>query len=401
MADPSPQRRIGWPSFSLRTLLLGVTAVAISLAWWANSARQQRLGVAAIRQVYAADGRSEEVYICYDYELVEVAERRGFHYPFDEAGVEIDYNAVPTKGGWLRDRLGVDFFHSVIGVVLPELEDPDAALGPVARLGGLRHLVLEWGAAFDHGPSDAGISRLARLRALRSLDVRDCSALSDDSLRAIGQLRRLEVLKLWHGRFSDAGVRQLAQLRCLRLLLISNLLDDGGDLITDAGVAHLSRLTNLEQLYIASEQLTGKTLKSLAGMHKLDWLTLGSPLITDDDLRHLAPLESLDWMEFVGTGVNGTGFRHLREHPKLSSLSLGGTRLNDEGLAEIALLPRLEWVNVIDTHVTTAGLELLKKCPNLKTLIIGQNVPGDIKHLQQVLAPCRVEISGPHGSTMF
>ena len=312
MADPSSKRRIGWFSFSLRTLLLGVTVLAIWLGWWVSSARQQRLAVATIRQIYADAGRFEDLYVCYDYQLVETDGQNGYSYPFADAGVEIDYNAVFKEEGWLRDRLGIDFFHNVVGLVVPKINDPDSVLAPTGRLLGLQHLVLSWGSAFDLAPSDAGIAHLAGLKSLKSLDVDDCSALSDEALRAIGHLPRLEVLKLWYGHFSDAGLRHLAPLTRLRMLVINSLVDDDGDLITDGGVAQLSGLTELEHLYIDSKKLTGESLKSLAKMQKLGWLTLNSPSLTDDDLRYLASLESLHWIEFIGTGVNGTGFRHFR-----------------------------------------------------------------------------------------
>jgi hypothetical protein len=61
MREASPARpRRRWFRYSLRTLLLAVTLVAVALAYWVNGAERQRRAVAAIE---AAGGT-----VRYDYE---------------------------------------------------------------------------------------------------------------------------------------------------------------------------------------------------------------------------------------------------------------------------------------------------------------------------------------------
>ena len=82
------------------------------------------------------------------------------------------------------------------------------------------------------------------LRALSGLDLRglalDSTRVTDDGLRHLAGLHRLDWLRLSRARVTDDGLRHLTQLESLQRLELQETE------VTDAGLAHLRRLTSLK-----------------------------------------------------------------------------------------------------------------------------------------------------------
>ena len=87
-----PMRKPRWRSFSLRTLLVGVTVLCVWLAWWLSAAKKQREVADWVRS-----------FNCIPYYSYQV-DARGWPDPNDLQ------SPIPK---WLEDRLGVDFFYSI------------------------------------------------------------------------------------------------------------------------------------------------------------------------------------------------------------------------------------------------------------------------------------------------
>src|SRR5215218_6949703 len=94
--------------FSLRTLLVALTVLGISLGIWVRRADRQRRAVAAIRSTFS------EVF----YDLNEAPNGT-----FDRAFQRASF--VPS---WLIGRMGIDYFHPVIFVVFDSPRVTDATL---------------------------------------------------------------------------------------------------------------------------------------------------------------------------------------------------------------------------------------------------------------------------------
>ncbi len=376
-------------SFSLRSLLLGLTALAVGLGMWVNGVREQGAAIAALKALYEND---DGPLIFYDYQTKHLA--GAWWYPFGDAEIAIDFDAQPAEPAWLHNLLGEDFFHNVRAVsISPSKESGTRPLADIARFRMLEHLDLN-DAHLEGGRlwSGADVECLGQLSRLESLSLQDASALTDVALRAIGDIPCLQVLTLWRGAFTDDGLRHLGRLTKLRRLTLESIPVESGPQITDAGVAHLSGLVNLEELSIYAQKLKGASIQHLIGMQKLRCLTLISPLVHDRDLSPLASLVSLERLELPDSGIDGTGFAHLVGNPRLRSLFLARSHVGDLGLAQIARLPNLEFVNLCNTQVTCTGLIQLTQCQQLQTVVISPDVPGDIEELKRTLAPCSVEV---------
>ena len=95
-----------------------------------------------------------------------------------------------------------------------------------------------------------------------------------------------------------------------------------GTLITDEGVAHLTKYSTITRIDL--------------------WNTM----ISDEALPHLATMTQLEYLDLSYTGVSDEGLSYLKGLTNLTMLNLGKTDVSDEGRAEIqAALPDCEIVH--------------------------------------------------------
>jgi Leucine-rich repeat (LRR) protein len=155
--------------------------------------------------------------------------------------------------------------------------------------------------------------------------------------------------------------------------------------VTDAGLAHLAKLTNLSELdFGAMEKLKGPGLKHLKGLAKLEGLSLSETgvddaglenvkelsqvkyldlpeRITDAGLVHLKGMKQLTSLSVPSPKVSDAGVEQLKGLTNLENLTLPGSKLTDKGLAELKGLTKLKYLEVSRTQVTPQGIEALKK----------------------------------------
>jgi hypothetical protein len=185
--QPLPASRRRWLRISVRALLLLVLFIGCWLGWMVRAARIQRETVAAIQ---GAGGR-----VLYDWEWEN-------GYPKNEG---------PWAPKWLVDRLGIDYFGSVVYVEFNVFDTYG--------------MTTSENAGFD----------ATRLQSYRQR--------FDAALAHVGRLRRLEELELSTSEVTDAGLKHLMELTALKKLDLENTN------VTDAGVQELQKaLPKLEIL---------------------------------------------------------------------------------------------------------------------------------------------------------
>jgi hypothetical protein len=122
---------------------------------------------------------------------------------------------------------------------------------------------------------------------------------ADEAVALIGQLPSLQELsvEVYGGsrRLSDESVQTVADLRLLRDLTIRRI-GGGWDMsvvgLSDAQVAHLARLTDLERLDLSNNHVTDEGLRHLHGLKRLEVLEIANNAITDagvSDLTQAVP----------------------------------------------------------------------------------------------------------------
>ena len=100
----------------------------------------------------------------------------------------------------------------------------------------------------------------------------------------------------------------------------------------------------------------------------------GSRGLTDEGMAHLARLSGLENLDVSGTSIGDRGLDVLRQLPALRSLSLAGTQISDAGTAQLAYCPALEIVNLASTHTGDAAIRALAGKPHLRELTTGSGV---------------------------
>lgn len=192
------------------------------------------------------------------------------------------------------------------------------------------------------------------------------TAFTDDGMSRVGALANAGIISLHLERtqVSDAGLahlKSLAELDDLRL---------DGTLVTDAGLAHLKNLKQLRYLSLADTRLTDDGIEPLKRLVELHRLSLDNTRVTDAGLAHLSNLTNLHELSLNKTQVTGPGLDHLKRLEKLEELSLSNTPLTDEGLKYRRGTANLRSLSLDKTQVTDAGLTRLKGLIKLKQLFL-------------------------------
>jgi hypothetical protein len=228
--------------FGLRALLLAVTGLGIWLGVEVNRARRQREIVSAIFDVGG--------YAAYDWQFVEGEWDR-------DIGLQETAADYPPGPKWLRRIVGDDFFQTVVLVFIFEVPLTDDQLPPVEQLPALKVLDL------SHTQiGDASLHRIARLSRLRFLDISHTNV-TDTGMDEVARLRRLKTLWLddWRAlperTVGDLGLMRLAPLSGLNDLIVA------GDGVTDRSVPLFEQFKELRRLCLVS------TLVSEAGRARI------------------------------------------------------------------------------------------------------------------------------------
>ena len=117
-------------------------------------------------------------------------------------------------------------------------------------------------------------------------------------------------------RVTDAGMAHLEGMTNLQTLSVSNT-----D-ITDLGLTHIKGLNNLQSLYVNDTQITDKGLHNLKGLKNLRTLKLGNTRVTDAGMVHLEGMTNLQTLWLTYTDSTDLGLTHIKGLKNLKTLHL-------------------------------------------------------------------------------
>ena len=250
-------------------------------------------------------------------------------------------------------------------------------------------------------------------------------------------LPKLQQLHLLGTSITDEGMAVLAEAVNLREVLIdSQLITDRSmevlcalpqlvslfldevPLITDAGVAHLQRRTELRELRLKGTHLSDRGVRSFTHLQGLWSVGLSKTLVTDRGVADLAAMRKLSLLSLDDTVVVGDGLCSLPVGNQISiyldncpvtdaaviafcqhlidlkDLSLLGTPITDRCLPALASLPRLEMLRLTKTAVTDAGIESLIGHPSLSTIEVCETAVSEE-------AKKKLKAASPHDLTVI
>ena len=225
---------------------------------------------------------------------------------------------------------------------------------------------------------DAPVTDQDRSR-VRELDLSGKADLTDAGLAHLSALTGLQDIDLsWCNKITDAGLEHLARLTNLQSLHL------WATSITDAGLEHLSALTSLRGLTLdACWEITHAGLEHLSALTSLQQLSLGNTHITDGGLEHLAALTGLQKLNLSKCEqITDAGLAHLSALTGLQRLELSGTQVTD--VSPLAGLTALQTLGLNDTQVT--DVSPLKGLTALKTLGLRRTQVTDVSPLKGLTA---------------
>ncbi len=228
----------------------------------------------------------------------------------------------------------------------PETWNERYAVAMLAKLGGAHlHYDVETHrvkglALVNVGPTNTALGFAASLPALVELEViaAPWQDFNDMGLAALRRLPRLEQLQLVGPHITDAGIAHLADLTNLQELSIDAP-------ITDAALPALAGLSQLRVLDLYGTRVTGRGLSQLAGLQQLEFLNLDRTRADDAGMAAIAQLPSLRTLLLRGSRITDEGLAHLGHQTTVERLYLDGAPVTEEGLGRLA--------GAVDPHLMT------------------------------------------------
>lgn len=211
---------------------------------------------------------------------------------------------------------------------------------------------------------------------------------TDDTLAILRKFPKLDYLSVVCPQVTDAGIAHIAGLTNLDTVVLS------GSGVTDAGLAHLKRLRKLEHLYFANTKITDAGLVHLVGLTSLKTLDLTGTDVSDRGLARLKTLTKLEVLVVDETRITNAGMKHLVPLKKLRLLSLAGCRVDGKTLGLLKPIKSLTQLVLTDCKISAAGISQLEKLKTLKHLELYRVkiAAGDVARLRRALPKTGIHV---------
>ncbi len=195
------------------------------------------------------------------------------------------------------------------------------------------------------------IQSLRSIKHLQILVLRNC-ALSNEAIDGLANLTRLEDLLIETANVDDRGLLKLARLPRL------NYLDLKETNVTEYGVAEFDRLQPRALLRAKPRRIKDREIavifKRLGGIvsfagDQAHAINLSRTQIKDEDLKCLRWLPNVRELDISHTNITGKAVKHIQMLTRLEILRNRGTKLTADDLVRIVeVRPRLEFDDVYD-----------------------------------------------------
>jgi endonuclease YncB( thermonuclease family) len=206
-------------------------------------------------------------------------------------------------------------------------------------------------------PRDGDLALLESFPRLHSVAF-PSNPITDAGLEHLHKLADLEEVNLNWSKVTPAGVLRLIKGRKkLRRLELS-----GVDL-RDEHLQALKDLTALETLNLRSTLITDQGVAQLASLTNLRNLNISTNRgrITDAALEAIKPMKTLQYLDLDRTAITDAGLVHLGAMRHLLGLQFAHTAITDAGLEHLRSLSKLTSLNSRGTKITRAGREKLAR----------------------------------------
>jgi len=186
----------------------------------------------------------------------------------------------------------------------------------------------------------------------RIVELSNSSATNDD-LKLLGRLARLEAVDITGGKITDTGLVHFKQLQGLQRLYLNDLP------VTSDALKNLSHLKKLDAISLRGTKVDDEAVVHLKKLSQLNVLNLAKTHITNEALKGLKGLKNLGTLVLADTAVTGEGFTHLQPLRNLRTLNVDGCKDIDGHLLKLSELPELRMLYVHGCTVSEEEVEKL------------------------------------------
>jgi hypothetical protein len=243
------------------------------------------------------------------------------------------------------------------------------------------------------------------------------TAVTGEGLRRLASVGRLSMLELSGNNVGEAMLEVLPELPLQGQLALES------DLLTDDDLLYVAQCKKLTSVSLHGTRLTNDGLEVLAGLPKLEGISLGAnfsfvafpilarfenlrdlevtwqatPLLADlakipklrrltlsgkenDDETALTIADSFKFLEQAylrGTSITNEGVAHLSQINSLKVLTLDRAPIDDRAADSFRKMRQLEWLSLDECQVGDATLAAISECPNLWHLNLGRSLITD------------------------
>lgn len=195
------------------------------------------------------------------------------------------------------------------------------------------------------------------------------SSTRSSSINWLEPFDRLYRLSL-RGTVGDADLRRLPEMEHLDFLTVY-----GGHGLSAKGIADLSRIDSIHNLYLSRTQITDDVIKAFGKIGGMTNLTLSRPSFDSVDLGNLKELRDLDFLGLSHAFLNEDRFSAVVTQTPAPILSLYKVPITNVQIASFERSPVTD-LRLIDNGISGRQLgRLIKKFPQLSSLgLQGENL---------------------------
>jgi hypothetical protein len=179
--------------------------------------------------------------------------------------------------------------------------------------------------------------------------------------------RCLEFFDGSYTRIGDTGMASLSKLVDLESLFVK------GTAVTDAGLLCF-RESKLKNCDLSDCRISNSGVKYLSMNKQLEEIRVAYCNIDDDGIRELTSCVNCRYLDCEGTGVTDRGIKYICDNMKeLIGLNASTTKITNESIKRLQGLRYLEDLALGGTSIDDNGVLGLCEMPSLKRVTLGGN----------------------------
>lgn len=268
------------------------------------------------------------------------------------------YECTDISDGAIRELAKLE---RVDSLHLLRCDIDDKSLNRFQSMPHVKHLILT-----NAGVTKDGIAALNNWEKLTQLTLGGNQ--TKGVLRGVSGIERLEVLEILITTWDMEDLKGLT-LPNLRTLKLAN------QTLTDEHLMTFPNWPALERIEVLTTKITDRGVKRLAKFSSLKELSLAESKVTDEGVKHLLELTNLERLNLQDcVGVTNQSLKTIANMPALKWVSVERTSITGDALMDVSSSKTLRYFAIGHKKATkTATDKLAKAMPNCKIDRIKQN----------------------------